>query len=149
MRAVVQRARAGKVTVDGRLVGAIGQGLVVLLGVGRDDTPKEALYMADKIANLRIFEDTAGKLNRSVLDVGGQVLSVSQFTLFGDCRKGRRPSFTAAASPEDATRLYEVFNDALRALGLEVATGEFRAHMVVTIENDGPVTLMLDSEKSF
>jgi len=149
MRAVLQRVVAGKVTVDGRIVGAIGPGLVVLLGVAGDDAQETAVYMADKVAHLRIFEDPDGKLNRSVLDVRGQVLSVSQFTLLGDCRRGRRPSFTEAAAPEAALQRYEEFNAALRGLGLEVAVGEFRSHMVVTIENDGPVTILLDSRKGF
>lgn len=149
MRAVVQRVTAGKVTVAGRTVGAIGAGLVVLLGVARDDTREHAVYLADKIAHLRVFEDPEGRLNRSVVDTGGQVLSVSQFTLLGDCRRGRRPSFSEAAPPEEACRLYEEFNAALRGLGIAVAAGEFGAHMVVTIENHGPVTILLDSTKGF
>lgn len=149
MRAVVQRVTAGKVTVAGRTVGAIGPGLVVLLGVARGDTSEHAVYLADKVAHLRIFEDPEGRLNRSVLDVGGQVLSVSQFTLLGDCRRGRRPSFSEAAPPEEACQKYEEFNGVLRGWGLTVAAGEFGAHMVVTIENDGPVTILLDSNKGF
>ncbi|HAI20628.1 MAG TPA: D-tyrosyl-tRNA(Tyr) deacylase [Clostridiales bacterium UBA8153] len=149
MRAVVQRVIAGRVTVAGRTVGAIGPGLVVLLGVCRADTREHASYLADKVAHLRIFEDPDGRLNRSVLDVGGGVLSVSQFTLLGDCRRGRRPSFSEAALPEEAFRRYEEFNTALQGLGIVVAAGEFGARMVVTIENDGPVTILLDSAKQF
>lgn len=136
-------------TVDGRTAGAIGRGLVVLLGVGRGDTEADAVYLADKVAGLRVFEDEAGKLNRSVAEVGGRVLSVSQFTLYGDCRKGRRPSFSDAAAPELAVPLYAAFNARLRELGLEVATGEFGASMVVSLDNDGPVTLLLDSRRMF
>ncbi len=136
-------------TVDGRTAGAIGRGLVVLLGVGRGDTEADAVYLADKVAGLRVFEDEAGKLNRSVAEVGGRVLSVSQFTLYGDCRKGRRPSFSDAAPPELAVPLYAAFNARLRELGLEVATGEFGASMVVSLDNDGPVTLLLDSRRMF
>lgn len=149
MRAVVQRVSQSSVTVDGESVGAIEQGLLVLLGVTHDDTQQDACYLAEKIANLRIFEDEADKLNRSVKDIHGAVLSVSQFTLYGDCRRGRRPSFTEAARPEQAAALYGQFNDCLRAEGLAVQTGQFQAHMEVALVNDGPVTMLLDSRKNF
>lgn len=149
MRAVVQRVSSGSVTVAGETIGAINQGLVVLLGVGHGDTADDAKYLADKIANLRIFEDEQEKLNLSVRDVGGQVLAVSQFTLYGDCRKGRRPGFSNAAPPEMAKELYLDFVEQLKSYGLQVATGQFQAHMVVNIVNDGPVTLLLDSKKEF
>lgn len=149
MRAVVQRVADGSVTVGNQTVGEIGKGLVVLLGVGGQDTQDDAKYLAEKISHLRIFEDPQGKLNLSVLDIGGEVLAVSQFTLFGDCRKGRRPSFSSAAHPEVARRLYEDFVQELRQLGLRVATGQFQEHMVVNIINDGPVTILLDSKKEF
>jgi len=149
LRAVVQRVVRGSVTVDNKIVSEIGQGLVVLLGVGREDTAEAAVYLADKIANLRIFEDANGKMNRSVREIGGEVLSVSQFTLYGDCRKGRRPNFLDAASPEEARCLYEIFTGELEKLGLKVAKGCFREHMVVDIINDGPVTILLDSKKIF
>lgn len=149
MRAVVQRAIKGSVKVDGKLIGAIGRGLVVLLGVERGDNKEEAVYLADKVANLRIFEDADDKMNLSVRDVGGGILSVSQFTLYGDCRKGRRPNFLAAAPPEEAQALYEVFNDKLTEAGLEIAKGCFGEHMIVEIINDGPVTMLLDSKKIF
>lgn len=149
MRAVVQRVVRGLVTVDNKTVGETGHGVVVLLGVGRGDTAEGAVYLADKVANLRIFEDADGKLNLSVREVKGEVLSVSQFTLYGDCRKGRRPNFLDAASPEDARNLYEIFNGELEKLGLKVAKGCFREHMVVEIVNDGPVTILLDSNKIF
>ncbi|MFY9174580.1 MAG: D-aminoacyl-tRNA deacylase [Peptococcia bacterium] len=149
MRAVVQRVRRGSVTVNDELVGEIDEGLVVLLGVGQADGEAEAKYLAEKIANLRIFEDSAGKMNLSLVDIGGSILAVSQFTLYGDCRQGRRPSFTAAAPAENARSLYELFVEELKRLGVPVATGVFQEHMVVTIENDGPVTLLLDSEKNF
>ncbi|OPY58173.1 MAG: D-tyrosyl-tRNA(Tyr) deacylase [Pelotomaculum sp. PtaU1.Bin035] len=149
MRAVVQRVVRGMVTVKGHVVGKIGHGLVVLLGVGRNDTAEEARYLADKVANLRVFEDSQGKMNLSVRDAGGDLLAVSQFTLYGDCRKGRRPGFFDAASPEEAQRLYEIFVNELGKLGLKVATGCFREHMIVEIINDGPVTMLLDSKKIF
>lgn len=149
MRACVQRVSEAAVTVDGETAGRIGAGLVVLLGVATGDTEDDAAHLADKIATLRIFEDDDGKMNRSLADVGGAMLVVSQFTLLGDCRKGRRPSFTGAALPEEAQRLYEVFVAAVRNAGLEVATGRFREHMHVTLTNDGPVTLLLDSRKAF
>lgn len=149
MRAVVQRVVRGSVTVGNKIAGEIGQGVVVLLGVGRGDTVAGAAYLADKIANLRVFEDAGGKMNLSVREAGGEVLSVSQFTIYGDCRKGRRPNFFEAASPEEARCLYEVFNGELEKLGLRVAKGCFREHMVVEIINDGPVTILLDSNKIF
>ena len=146
MRAVVQRVRRAAVEVDGETVGAIDQGLLVLLGVTHSDTVDQARWLAAKIAGLRIFEDDQGKMNRSVSEVGGAVLVVSQFTLYGDCRKGRRPSFDAAARPEAARDLYEVMVEEVRRLGLTVATGVFQAHMGVSLVNDGPVTLILDTE---
>lgn len=149
MRAVVQRVARGSVVVDSHEVGRIGRGLVVLVGVARGDATADAAYLADKVANLRIFEDEQGKMNRSVLDTGGSVLAVSQFTLFGDCRKGRRPGFSEASPPEEAKHLFEVFVEELKGLGVMVATGVFREHMTVEIINDGPVTLLLDSRKNF
>ena len=149
MRAVVQRTDWSTVSVEGTCIGRAAAGLTVLLGVGRDDSEADAIYMADKIVNLRIFEDEAGKMNRSLLDVAGQVLAISQFTLYGDCRKGRRPSFDLAAPAETARCLYEKFVQELRAKGVEVACGKFQAEMVVTLENQGPVTMLIDSQKSF
>lgn len=145
MRAVIQRVASASVEVDDTVVGSIGRGLVVLLGVGRDDTEREAAWLAEKTANLRIFEDADGKMNLSLLDVGGKALVVSQFTLYGDARKGRRPSFTDAAPPEMADQLYTRYVELLRGCGVEVQTGQFRAKMLVRIENDGPVTLILDT----
>lgn len=147
MRAVVQRVRRGAVSVEGRTIAEIGQGLVVLLGVKTTDTEADARLLARKVAHLRVFGDEAGKLNRSVLEVGGSVLSVSQFTLYGDLRKGNRPSFLEAAPPEEARRLYEAFNASLQGLGVTVQTGRFGAVMLVEIHNDGPVTILLDSEE--
>ena len=149
MRAVVQKVTHSSVTVDGEITGEIGQGLMVLLGVTHDDTETDAKYMAEKIANLRIFEDDDEKLNLSVKDIGGAVLSVSQFTLYGDCRKGRRPSFTEAARPDAANALYEQFNAYLESKGVPVQTGRFQTHMLVELTNDGPVTVLLDSRKNF
>jgi D-aminoacyl-tRNA deacylase len=149
MRAVVQRTGWSEVTVDGECIGRVGPGLTVLLGVGRGDTEADAIYMADKIANLRIFEDDAEKMNLSILDVSGQILAISQFTLYGDCRKGRRPSFDPAAAAEPARVLYEQFVHELRARGIVVECGRFQAEMKVTLENQGPVTLLIDSKKSF
>jgi D-tyrosyl-tRNA(Tyr) deacylase len=137
------------VSVDGRVVGSIRRGFVVLLGVGQDDGEAEAAFMADKIANLRVFEDAEGKMNLSLLEVGGEVLLISQFTLYGDCRKGRRPSFIDAAPPEKADSLYQRVADLLRERGIPVSTGEFGAHMLVSIQNDGPVTILVDSAKTF
>jgi D-tyrosyl-tRNA(Tyr) deacylase len=145
VRAVIQRAAEGSVRIDGEAVGAVGRGLVVLLGVARGDGDPEARWIAEKIAALRIFEDDEGKMNRSVLDVGGGVLLVSQFTLLADCRKGRRPSFVDAAEPSEGRRLYEVVRDMLVSRGLPVETGRFGERMTVSIENDGPVTIILDT----
>jgi D-tyrosyl-tRNA(Tyr) deacylase len=147
MRAVVQRVSRGAVRVDGRATGEVGRGLVVLIGVAADDGEDDARWMADKLAQLRIFEDGAGKMNRSVEDVGGGVLVVSQFTLLGDARKGNRPSFVEAAPPEAANALYERVCARLRDRGLPVGTGVFRAHMDVELVNDGPVTILLDSRR--
>lgn len=149
MRAVVQRVKEARVEVENETVGAIDGGLLVFLGVTHEDTEKDAKYLAEKIAGLRIFEDADDKMNLSVQDVGGSVLSVSQFTLFGDCRRGRRPSFTEAAGAEQSKALYEAFNEALRGQGLVVETGQFQAHMEVSLINDGPVTMLLDSTKQF
>jgi D-tyrosyl-tRNA(Tyr) deacylase len=149
MRAVIQRVTSASVTVDGEVIGAIEKGLLVLLGVAQEDTDDDARQMAEKVAQLRIFEDADGKMNLSVEETGGAVLVVSQFTLLGDCRKGRRPSFIAAALPDVAERLYETFAANLGSRGLRVATGKFRANMQVALVNDGPVTILLDSKKVF
>jgi D-tyrosyl-tRNA(Tyr) deacylase len=146
MRAVVQRVTQSSVTVEGQVIGAIGPGLVVLLGVAQEDTQRDADYLVDKVIHLRIFEDENGKLNRSLLESGGAMLVVSQFTLLGDCRKGRRPSFAAAAPPEKAEDLYLRFAQQARARGITVATGRFRAMMAVSLINDGPVTLIVESK---
>ncbi|NMA02420.1 MAG: D-tyrosyl-tRNA(Tyr) deacylase [Clostridia bacterium] len=146
MRAVIQRVKKAKVTVDNNIVGSINQGFVVLLGVTHEDTLEDIKYLAEKIINLRIFEDEQGKLNLSLVDIQGEILSVSQFTLYADCRKGRRPSFTNAAPPEMANNLYLEFNNYLRELGIKVATGVFQAHMDVELVNNGPVTIILDSK---
>jgi D-aminoacyl-tRNA deacylase len=149
MRAVVQRVSRARVIVDGSVTGEISDGMVVLLGIGRDDTSALATGMAEKISNLRIFEDDQRKMNRSLLDVKGSALVVSQFTLYGDARGQRRPSFVAAAAPEQARKLYEEFSEALRTLGIDVATGIFGAMMSVELVNEGPVTILLDSDKTF
>ena len=149
MRAVVQRVSRAAVHVGGRQVAAIGRGLLVLLGVARDDSEADARYIADKLAGLRIFDDAEGRLNLSVADVGGAVLLVSQFTLLGDCRKGRRPSFSHAAPPETAQQLYRQVADRLERAGIPVQTGRFREHMQVSLVNDGPVTVLLDSKRLF
>ena len=149
MRAVVQRVSEASVSVDTEEVGRIDQGILVLLGVGQDDGPKDAMYIAEKVIHLRIFADEQGKMNRSLLDVGGGLLAVSQFTLWGDCRKGRRPSFIAAAKPSKAEELYEAFVQHVESLGVTVATGRFQEMMEVSLVNDGPVTLLLDSKKAF
>lgn len=149
MRIVVQRSGPARVEVDGAVVGSIERGLVLLIGVSREDTATDVEYLADKIANLRIFEDEDGKLNRDIGEAGGAILSVSQFTLYGDVRKGRRPSYAMAASPDEAKSLYEQFNQRLRDLGLLVETGVFRAMMNVHLVNDGPVTILLDSKRGF
>jgi D-tyrosyl-tRNA(Tyr) deacylase len=145
MRAVVQRAGHGRVAVDGEKVGEIGQGLVVLVGVAEGDTEADAVALADKIAGLRIFPDDAGRMNRSVIDAGGAILLISQFTLLADVRKGRRPSFTGAAGPEEARRLVDVVQARLTAAGLEVAGGRFGTFMQVDLRNDGPVTIVVDT----
>lgn len=149
MRAVVQRVKNARVSSEGTQCGAIEQGLVVFLGVTHTDTEKDAAYLAEKIVNLRIFEDNEGKLNLSVKDIGGKIMSVSQFTLYGDCRKGRRPGFTEAARPEMANELYEKFNAELKKQGMEIATGVFQTEMQVALVNDGPITMLLDSSKLF
>lgn len=145
----MQRVKSAQVSVGGQLVGQIDQGILVLLGVGEEDGPEDVRYMVDKIPNLRIFDDADGKMNLSCMDVGGGILAVSQFTLYGDCRRGRRPSFSAAAEPDRANALYEQFVQSLAALGVRVETGVFRAEMEVSLVNHGPVTVMLDSSKSF
>lgn len=149
MRTVLQRVSRAKVTVEGRITGEIAFGLLVLLGVGREDTSAVAASLAEKVANLRIFEDDQGKMNRSLLDVKGSALVVSQFTLYGDARGQRRPSFISAAPPEQAAALYEEFTQALRSLGITVATGIFQTTMSVELVNEGPVTILLDSDKTF
>jgi D-tyrosyl-tRNA(Tyr) deacylase len=146
MRAVLQRVSRARVLVDGQVVGEIDRGLLILLGVARTDTPEQAQWLADKVVSLRIFEDDEGKMNRDVTEVGGSVLVVSQFTLYGDCRKGRRPSFIEAAPPEIAIPLYEEFVNAVRARGVPTATGRFRAMMQVELVNEGPVTIIVDSK---
>ena len=146
MRIVVQRSKNASVTVNEKVIGEIEKGLVLLVGVTHDDTIDDANYLADKIVNLRIFEDENGKMNLSLLDVGGSILSISQFTLYGDCRKGRRPNFMAAAKPEQALNLYQYFNQVLSEKNVKVETGEFGAEMDVALINDGPVTLILDSK---
>jgi len=145
MRAVLQRVTHAKVEVDGTIRGEIGPGVLVLLGVSRTDTGEDAEFLAGKVAQLRIFNDDAGKMNRSLLETGGEMLAVSQFTLYGDCRKGRRPSFDDAAPADQARELYEHFVAAARRLGVRVETGVFQAHMAVTLVNDGPVTLIVES----
>ena len=145
MRAVVQRVKQSSVKTGGEVVGQIGQGLLVLLGVARGDGDQDVDFMVNKIINLRIFEDENGKMNRSLLEIGGELLAVSQFTLLADCRKGRRPSFITAAEPEKATELYETFVEQVRQKGVAVQTGRFRAMMEVALINDGPVTIILES----
>ncbi|MFT5431533.1 MAG: D-tyrosyl-tRNA(Tyr) deacylase [Myxococcota bacterium] len=149
MRAIVQRVARASVTVDGVITGRINRGFLVLLGCGHGDTESDVDYMVNKISGLRVFPDDDGLMNLSVQDIGGAILAVSQFTLFGDCRKGRRPSFAAAMAPEAANLLYESYVTKTRALGIEIGTGIFRAHMDVELLNDGPVTLMIDSRKTF
>ncbi len=146
MRAVAQRVRRAQVVIAGEVAGAIGPGLLVLLGVAPQDTPAEAKWLAEKLVGLRIFGDAEGKMNRDLAEVGGAMLVVSQFTLYGDCRKGRRPSFIGAASPEIAIPLYEAFVNEVQALGIPIATGRFGADMQVELVNDGPVTLIVDSK---
>ena len=147
MRAVVQLVSHASVTVAGEVTGKIDRGLMVLLGVAEGDTQKDLQYIIDKVVGLRVFEDAEGKMNLSVQDVGGKILAVSQFTLYGDCRHGKRPSFTTAAKPEFANELYEEFVAGCQAAGVEVETGRFRTHMLVDLCNDGPVTILLDSSK--
>ena len=149
MRCVVQRVTEASVTVNGETVGAIGPGLMVLIGVSTEDTDTDLKYMADKVPNLRIFDDENGVMNRSVIDVGGSILAVSQFTLYGDARGGRRPSYIRAAKPDEANALYERLVAAWRAKGIHVETGRFRTEMKVSLVNDGPVTILIDSEKAF
>ena len=149
MRAVVQRVSRSEVTVDGRTTGKINKGLLVLLGVTHGDTSNDVDYIVDKTINLRIFEDENDKMNLSLKDIGGEMLAVSQFTLYGDCRKGRRPSFTNAAAPEEADKLYQEFVKKVSEQGINTETGEFGAHMMVDLVNDGPVTILLESNKSF
>jgi D-aminoacyl-tRNA deacylase len=149
MRAVAQRVSRAKVTVEGKIVGEIGSGLLVLLGVAKEDAEADAIYLAEKIVGLRVFEDEAGKMNRSVHHAGGSVLAVSQFTLYGDARRGKRPSFDDAAPPELARRLYEFFVERIREAGLRCETGQFQARMTVELLNEGPVTILLDSKKAF
>jgi len=147
MRAVIQRVRGASVAVDGEEISRIGRGLAILLGVGKEDGVKDVNFLAEKIANMRIFEDDAGKMNLSVLDVGGEALVVSQFTLYADTRRGRRPGFEKAAPPDMAEALYNEFVTMLRACGVPTKTGQFQAKMLFTIENDGPVTLILDTQQ--
>jgi D-tyrosyl-tRNA(Tyr) deacylase len=147
MKAVVQRVTKASVSADSELLGEIGQGLVVLIGIASNDTEKDINYLADKIAQLRIFSDSEGKFNISALEIGGEMLLISQFTLLADTRKGRRPSFIGAAPPQQAETLFNIFVERMRSTGLKVATGRFQAHMLVEIHNDGPVTIMLDSKE--
>lgn len=149
MRAVVQRVTKAGVTADGQVTGSIDAGILLLLGVGREDGQQDIEYLADKVINLRIFEDENGKMNKSLLDVGGSLLVVSQFTLYGDCRKGKRPSYDRAERPENAVEQYNKFVEACRSYGIKVETGKFQAMMLVELVNDGPVTLLLDSRKEF
>lgn len=149
MRAVVQRVSRAKVTVEGTITGEIERGFLVLLGVADGDESEDAQFLAQKIAGLRVFEDAEGKMNLSLAEVDGEMLVVSQFTLLGDCRKGRRPSFVAAARPEQADALYQQFVEAVKEQGIDVGTGRFQQHMDVELVNDGPVTLLLDSRKAF
>jgi D-tyrosyl-tRNA(Tyr) deacylase len=149
MRACVQRVTQAQVSVGPEVCGRIDRGLVVLLGVAADDAQDDAVSLAEKIAGLRIFDDEQGKMNLAITDIGGAMLVVSQFTLLGNCRKGRRPSFVAAAPPERAEELYQTFVDAVASWGIRVATGRFRQHMLVTLSNDGPVTLLVDSRRQF
>ncbi len=147
MKVVLQRVQSSSVVIDGKTVGEIGKGLMLLVGITHDDTEKDVKYLVDKLIHLRIFEDEEGKMNLSLIDVGGQILSISQFTLYGDTRKGRRPGFSEAARPEVASKLYDLFNQEIAHLGVHVETGEFGADMAVSLVNDGPVTLIVESRK--
>jgi D-tyrosyl-tRNA(Tyr) deacylase len=149
MRAVVQRVREARVSVDGAVVGEVGEGLLALVGVARDDGPADVAYVAAKIRDLRVFEDSAGKMNLSLSEVGGAILAVSQITLYGDCRKGRRPSFDRAAGPDAGRLLFDAVVGELRSSGVRVETGTYQAHMRVELVNDGPVTMLIDSRKEF
>jgi len=149
MRAVIQRVKSAKVEVGSRVIGKIGQGLLVFLGVSREDNYEDADYLIEKIINLRVFDDEEGKLNLSLLDIGGEILLVSQFTLLADCRKGRRPSFVNAANPETAQKIYHYFIEQIKQRKIPLATGEFQSHMEITLINNGPVTIILDSKKEF
>ena len=149
MRAVIQRVKRAEVRINGQAVGTVGAGMLVLLGIGKEDNLEAAGSLADKIVNLRIFDDEQGRMNRSIAETKGSLLCVSQFTLYGDCRKGRRPSYDQAARPEVASQLYEAFVESVRAKGITVATGQFQAMMEVELVNDGPVTVLLDSERVF
>jgi D-tyrosyl-tRNA(Tyr) deacylase len=149
MRAVIQRVKSAQVIVNEKIIGSIGFGLLVLLGISREDNCDDADYLVEKTINLRIFDDQDGKMNRSLLDVGGEMLIISQFTLIADCRKGRRPSFTAAAEPAEAKKLYQYFIERVKKKGITVATGEFQALMEVGLINNGPVTILMDSKKAF
>lgn len=149
MRAVVQRVTSSSVSVDGKVIGAIDRGLNVLIGIAKDDTMDDLNYIKDKIVNLRVFQDENDKMNLSLLDVEGEILAISQFTLYGDCRKGRRPNFMEALGGDEAVKLYDEFVKMLKATGLKVETGEFGADMKVEIHNDGPVTILLDSKRNF
>lgn len=149
MRAVFQRVKRASVLIDGKVISSIGEGALILLGVGEGDTEKDASYVAEKICGLRVFEDEDGKMNLSLLDLGGEALLVSQFTLYGDVRKGKRPSFSGAASPEEGDRLYLMVADVMRQLGVPTSTGVFGAHMEVRLANDGPVTILISSKKEF
>lgn len=149
MRAVVQRVTSSKVVVDGEIIGAIDKGINVLIGINCDDNEEDLKYIRDKIINLRIFEDENFKMNKSLMDIGGEILVISQFTLYGDCRKGRRPNFMAALGGEEAKKLYDKFVIMIKECGIKVETGIFGADMKVDIQNDGPVTILLDSKKNF
>ncbi|NME82484.1 D-aminoacyl-tRNA deacylase [Clostridium sp. SM-530-WT-3G] len=149
MRAVVQRVTSSSVSVDGNIIGSIGKGFNVLIGIAKDDTIDDLKYIKDKIVNLRVFQDKNDKMNLSLLDVQGEILAISQFTLYGDCRKGRRPNFMEALGGEEAVKLYDEFVEMLKSTGLKVETGEFGADMKVEIHNDGPVTILLDSKRNF
>ncbi len=149
MRVVVQRVRSAEVRVKGKVIGRIGPGLLILVGIAKGDTSTTGNVLAEKIVRLRIFDDQEGRMNLDIREAGGDVLAVSEFTLYGDCRKGRRPSYAAAASPDEALPLYHAFVESLKALGVKVETGEFRAMMDVELVNDGPVTLLLDTDRTF